>query len=762
MPKPVITYMRKKNASRLQEHEVNADKDSPATIMNPIKRSRARSIALQCANISKKPRTLNNVLEEIAFQTPCPSTLSESQVFKLQCSKGLTLSPDHQFSPVPVALNSSRFPSSVVDTTSRKLASTHSRSRLLKENMKHKTMTFPSVLRSRTSSRSRPHHKLKATLTKQGLSSPPHLQDNQKSYMNQDFGPALNPTSALASPFSSRPPSTSSSPKGSANTGTLLCSGCERTSLNPKSRMRRGLDITCNSLQIHSTTTSPIRLSPLDASVRGESYTHVTSRRPSVPTSSRPYFGFWPRSLPQKPNTSSDDFPRANVPGTSPFAATMHKEATELSLYDLDSSHISREKWTWSDAPVNFNRPPSQLSFNSDFFNDVQGVSTPLRGDRIRGDHSDLIAWDTNADVGSCKINSVAASPRVYSRNVSNTINSCFSSRSWTTDSIISTPSEYGRPGKDGPACRDESPSLDSDDDWSGSDDSNGNENSSTISSNFTIEGQNPFTPSKPDACDITHREAVAQTAWLEALNSAFCHLDLSVAIAETKNNVSQYNNISPSRTDEINQETTTNSSVKQLSCSKVQKAGRNRRGTIRASEIYHPKQVQPLARRNRSGTIVGSSAIGRTRSGTVTRPISPLGSVVSTSNETYSEVDPSASPSIKNQHTGEVDNAKSALLLDLHDELDILGDKWQGEDWEPWNVAEPVSPVVHRKPGKSSRLLRTVRSLPLQKRMSLEVTSNSISENILEKDGSDDELLLKPGSTGIPNSNITDTFLND
>ncbi|KAJ7150831.1 hypothetical protein C8R43DRAFT_1005334 [Mycena crocata] len=164
---------------------------------------------------------------------------------------------------------------------------------------------------------------------------------------------------------------------------------------------------------------------------------------------------------------------------------------------------------------------------------------------------------------------------------------------------------------------------------------------------------------------------------------------------------------------------------------------GRDRRGTIRASDFDFPKAVNGLglglARRTRSGTVVG-----RTRSGTVVGPRS-----LTNDNDDFNAC--VESPQTGKDSIGEVEN---------EDEDEELGG---------WAVAAPPSPVVSRirpwvqtqaqmhSPGPSGLVGSRSGLLPspiLQRtRREREREAEAVLEEEEEGEGAEeDELLLKPG----------------
>ena len=139
MRRKQITYAHKRNRNR--EHALQESNSSPLEdISNPeqyltcpemtrriLKRSRrsgsvtagyslsqgeTQGSPFKKLKISASPEhgpTQDVDLQAYTLQTPHPTQLTEDQVFKLESSRGLPLSPGHEFSPVPLVSRQRKF-----------------------------------------------------------------------------------------------------------------------------------------------------------------------------------------------------------------------------------------------------------------------------------------------------------------------------------------------------------------------------------------------------------------------------------------------------------------------------------------------------------------------------------------------------------------------------------------------------------------------------------------------------------------------------
>ncbi|KAF8320140.1 hypothetical protein F5887DRAFT_1087926 [Amanita rubescens] len=672
-----------------------------------------RSGAL-CKSLStKKLRISENAQSELQFQTPYPTALSESQIFKLPSSKALPLSPDHQFSPLPLA------PKNVSSsgTASKRRAYTRSSNAFLKENAIDRC-SVPLI------SGPRSHFRLNNAGNISGM------QDgvgSKISAIHISGVNAVNPSDAyiegtsseLASPFSSRPSSPRPSPEETeAIAGPALQA--------VRSTLRKANDFDGSSplatsefifsrsvqTQAQSTTTSPVRSSEL-FTLNGEPLSSTSLRRPSAPTASRPRVDSWARFLPRVSDPESHEDRRDALEKLSRCTDPQSLASENLQQVHLEPSLRSatlqdREKWIWTDAAVDFDRPPSQLSFNIDFFNDVQGASTPLRD--IKSNLETRLATqdlDTDREISS---HSPPLSPFDRLADELDGFSILTSGmNSWITDSLISPPSEYRRR-----RC---------DPDWH-MDQEDADEDGDSDSDDFSGCLRNLV----DNTTNGTSSAVEAQTC--EDISLAICTENLPVKAAEVAAEA-------PS-TCEV--ETAKNITAKAASnpvCTKPQQTGRMRRGTIRASDhaLQPPKVGQ--ARRSRSGTIVGPSAARRTRSGTIIGPVSQKTAPGAAKNRQTS-VMPGNEKIKSSSATGSAGDP--VIVEDRDDEINAFNEEWVDE---PWVVADPPSPVAAKTRSRNARALRPAKCPPLNKKV---VLKHRIGENAAEncEDSSDDELLLK------------------
>ncbi|KIL65593.1 hypothetical protein M378DRAFT_10708 [Amanita muscaria Koide BX008] len=645
MSKPIVTYMRKKNRTLGQE-DIN-------NLLNVSKRSRAQSSAY---NNLKKPKT--SMIEDL--QTPYPTALSESQVFRLLSSRGHPLPPDHEFSPVPPAPKNAFNPNS--STASTRRAYMKRSTRFLKEND-----TNGIASESRPASRSRSQvRNFGVGTTRLGL--------------RHDMSVTGRARNDLASPFSSRPSSpTAFSGEGAADN---LLPGAARD-IVPKERVAR-ID-----------ATSPTRSLRSSPTYGDESMVILSARRPSAPTTSRPKLHDWTRLLPQVSDSTSRESTKRKCGRES---TSLYPSALEPSsvcpepTFSLSATFSELEKWTWSDEAIDFNRPPSQLSFHTDFFEDAQGASTPLRDIKSR-QRSNYLADDPEMD----SINQQTLRSLFLDDEDSSTVNSV--ANSWISDSLISPPSIYQsrkRKNRLEWCARNEGVYSDEDED-------------------------------EDHAPDRGNSDVDAATHALSSKNSASHNLSIKDVIPN------------PSFTNDATSKTTSSSDISERTSGvKPHPPGRKRRGTIRAAEITSQPQKTTQARRNRSGTIVGPAAARRSRSGTIIGPASQIrGSHASIKVKSTT----SAVSDGGDQGTFNVDSINDTIVVD-EDELNSFNKEWVDE---PWTVADPPSPVASRT-RKNMRSARTGKVQPIHKRIIIKQPRFGLQEDIAEnaEGESDDELLLK------------------
>ncbi len=440
-----------------------------------------RSGALCKSSLStKKLRISEDTQSELQFQTPYPTALSESQIFKLPSSKALPLSPDHQFSPLPLA------PKNVSSSgaASKRRAYTRSSNTFLKENAIDRSLA-PFVSGPRSRSHFQPNNFGNISGMQDGVGSRiSAIRISGIDVVNRSDAYIEGTSSELASPFSSRPSSPRPSPEeteviaGPALQAahTTLRKANDFDGLNPLATSESTFSHSVQT-QAQSTTTSPVRSSEL-FTLNGEPLPSTSLRRPSAPTASRPRVDSWARFLPRVSDPESHEDGRDSLENLSRCTDPQRLASEKLQQVRLEPSLRSttlqdRGKWIWTDAAVDFDRPPSQVSFNIDFFNDVQGASTPLRD--IKSNHETHLATqdlDKDREISS---HSPPLSPFDRLADELDEISILTSGMSsWITDSLISPPSEYRRRrGDPSPDWRmdqedaDENGDLD-DDDFSG------------------------------------------------------------------------------------------------------------------------------------------------------------------------------------------------------------------------------------------------------------------------------------------------------
>jgi hypothetical protein len=430
MSKPIITYMRKKNQTlrQLGDYQATSVSCDSRTLHN--KRSRAQSIAHKSSLSTKKLRISD---DESQLQTPYPTALTESLIFKLPASNVLPLSPDHQFSPVPLAPKNKNISSSSA-ASKRRAYTTRSSNRFLKEN------AIDTLVASDSSSR---QPKIIAPNMPDGVH--PKTLAMRISGINLTGASIDGALDELASPFSSRPPSPFASP-GETNdidpalqaVHATLRKANDSSGLNSSCTFNASESLFSRSVrtQAQSTTTSPVK-SPHLSTLNDEPLSSASIRRPSAPTASRPRLDSWARFLPQVSDPMSHKDGREPLEMADGMCTGPQKLAAEQPQLEPRSVTLQkREKWIWTDAAVDFNRPPSQLSFNSDFFNDAQGASTPLR--RAKSSRETHLVTE---DLGNEReMGSRSPFPSHFGRSALSD-----GMGSWITDSLISPPSEYRR-----------------------------------------------------------------------------------------------------------------------------------------------------------------------------------------------------------------------------------------------------------------------------------------------------------------------------
>ncbi|KAK2465698.1 hypothetical protein APHAL10511_002242 [Amanita phalloides] len=718
--------MRRRNRN-LRETDDALD---PYTCHGNLLRARAH----KPPETNKKIRTSDLVQHELQFQTPYPTALSQSQVFKLPSSRALTPSPAHRNSPLPLA-SKNVFNSEV---GSKRRAYTRQSNRFLKENASdHRSGTGPFGPNYRTRVNETTNS---ATVLDEENAAFSKISATQEMEMTlTDRFLTAGFSGALASPFSSRPSSPNTVPaQTSADPVRQVASKKHDLSGLNSLDVPGASDFLSSCPQIHSTTTSPAR-SPRSSMHNDKRDSPISSRRPSAPTASRPRLDSWQRLLPQvsDPFYESPKQASCNSKGIcarpAPAIAQSQPDWAEPSF--RSATITEREKWIWTDAAVDFNRPPSQLSFNSDFFDDAQGVSTPLRDIKNSLRASKL---DNNQDIAFPT--QICCTPYVSPSDRSKDEPLEFSTfvseaNSWITDSIISPPSVYQRRRRNLTYLSPYDDIDEDEQDWRENKDS---DNEDELSRSLKDQHDGALEISNQPA-QMTNEKLVDCTFRIANENMEVeAHEDINLVKYAESLSVKDAENVMDIPAKQFNDGTEAGKGAHEPSvCVKTQQAGRTRRGTIRASD----RAAQPMGvgqtRRNRSGTIVGPSAARRTRSGTIIGPSQHI---------------KIASVSLKARHTSSEEKAQSnsgtssgnTLVIDGEDDdpLDLFKDEWVDEDW-PWIVADPPSPVVAKPRSKNIRNSRLMKGLPLNKRLALR---HAIIEDTLEKrnGASDDELLLK------------------
>ncbi|KAF8625028.1 hypothetical protein AX17_006942 [Amanita inopinata Kibby_2008] len=805
--------MRKKNRNLHQEDSIQATGDRSNIYAGRGKRSRAWSVAVRPPITAKKLRTTTNINEEQSLQTPYPSALSDSQVFKLQSSKGAPLSPGQEFSPLPLMPKNTLSTCSIMDDALKRRAYSKPSSTFHKENaIKNQ---FGDAFTSR--SRSRSKSKTRVTGLDRLNSSRSRLSIKQKSRFGLNNSPPdISTLNDLASPFTSRHASANTSPnKDQENSSSVLHSACSRLYKNlgiSESNLSKVLfdptgasDPRHTLTEVHSTTTSPTRSPSRGVSARSEySGSSTSSRRPSAPSASRPRIDSWSRSLPQ----ISDKTARRSM---EPQEMSGRKLGGNLSLAFEEcndgssddrrrsSSYSAREKWTWSDAAVDFNRPPSQLSFHSDFFDDVQGISTPLKSVKAsqRNTHDYKATGKTTEHRFTGESPSQLSVSSMDHTSIKHPIElSGFfdMDKSWITDSLISPPSGLRARNKDATQYQvtglindeaEDSDDPEADEVEDDSDDDYGILQHASNRINWNADALHQDVGQGVDAHGGQAKQKTNATT-AEELSSVLCNLGLSVGdgMYGLKCDLS-INPLVPMftcdatcllartgarrTTDPIAAENVSMSCLAgnaeanriltdEIGCDatlrvKKQTKGRNRRETIRASDqvTHPPKPSQALARRKRSGTVVGPSAARRTRSGTIVGPPLQAKIVQHASKERHYEAGTGA-PALSMPHeladseTLRHDSGETIVVVDDNDELDLFKEEWIDEDW-PWIVADPSSPLTEKNRNKNPRTSWNAKGLSLHKRpLSKSLGADNQEDATVQPNESDDELLLKPG----------------
>ncbi|RDB15803.1 hypothetical protein Hypma_003647 [Hypsizygus marmoreus] len=605
------------------------------------------------------------------LQTPHPTLLTEAQIFKLESSRGRPLPSDYEFSPVPLApkhgfspLSNGRTALSQARASRKKDFSRRTSSRSLKENV-----TAPS---SRPSSHSRRQH------TK---ASRPVTRSNSKTTA------ARLP---LASPFTSHP----SSPRLSPKPKTKSKYNAFKPITRPTTIKRTLSDTHFNpNLPVAKTQTQSTANSPVCQVADSE---FPKTRRPSAPS-----------AIAQRPNVASWFIPSASS-NMKPHLE--NASSCSPSIFDLTAP-------VDCGVGVDFNRPPSQLSYTSaydeGFFGDAFGVSTPFG---LRAQSKDYYRCaespDFTDDEADGWIPSCHASvrvplhsnmhPRLESRT-HDTLSPALRRRiersgsPWLSDSIISPPSITQKRAyslhSSPSALQDEDieMKLDAQDDRDDVDSLGLGPELTSLSGNIGIpkdRGQGDYREALQElfhSLDLGFGDG-ASRASISRTRSLDIEPERSQLQEQTQGNALQSPaHISPSKTKHVDTETTT----------KEKRGGRDRRGTIRASDFQ--AQVVAGARRTRSGTVVqGPTRPRRERSGTIIATSQAQGALVAKTSAARPEEHEDVDMHGPQGHDGYLDDVHMSGEVD-EDELNLVG-YWHDEDWV---VAEPPSPEVPRRKPK-------------------------------------------------------------
>ncbi|KAJ7199176.1 hypothetical protein GGX14DRAFT_699870 [Mycena pura] len=509
---------------------------------------------------------------------------------------------------------------------------------------------------------------------------PSALTEEQKFKLNSSRGLPVHPDQFSPLPASRRASRTASrnlkenAPSRSSNKSKFLDSpfnsrpGSAVSSPQPAQLARSSLskpDEPCLKRTLSDTNYNPnIPQSASTTNSPTRAHSPVRFRRPSAPSPQRP--GDW-------------------IP----------KDQT-LTSFDLNIHSAIGNPFFFPTNGIDFNRPPSSLSFYGDdshFFDDAQGISTPAgkqgaymlgsaaTADDERLDEPDLTLTEDAMDVDVTLSSGLKARP---TRERS----------PWLSDSLISPPpsQEWNRTPQEGAYIHRPSANVDMNDD---------------LSLGLGLEPEFAFAPEK----DSDHAADDNRAVGGRGLKQMFDDLALG------PNN--RPLNIRTRSLDSAAEPAPADSDT-----ARSKPKGRDRRGTIRASDFVKAGAAPAPARRTRSGTVVG--------------PVAPP------------------------QRARSLNAAAAAAIAEIGeaDEREELGG-WCAEGWA---VAAPPSPVVtRRRPGAKQSAARvafpeSVDELDLLSGGTGLMPSpvlltkrggggkGKVKQVVVEEDESDDELLLKPG----------------
>ena len=443
-----ITYARKRNRNRVDNPYGQESKSSPLEdisdteqyLTHPemarriLKRSRRSGYASTSLNLSegsshdhrhfKKlrislPEQDQQVNQSLIFplndnnlHTPHPTQLTEDQVFRLESSRGLPLSPDHEFSPVPLVPPRRIFSPASSKPTRSTRKTMHNTAKRGNDSLSHRTSSRS--LKENTSSRSsRSVSKSTQKSATSTAGNPPRRSTRPRS---RPHGSRL----PLASPFASQP----SSPYAKTLHTQPITKTTKISNVAIANSKRILLDTHYNPNlpQAQSTANSPTRPARETAG--------VNARRPSAPSATS-----------YRPDVASWFVSPANQGCTTEISRNVVRSPN---IFDLISGNGGRG------LNVDFNRPPSQLSFNSsydeDFFGDAQSISTPF-GLKLQdgvyepAGHTESSSEDEGEDRYLNRYISCVSRPQSGpSANQIKLDNLDHEHSTWITDSLISAP----------------------------------------------------------------------------------------------------------------------------------------------------------------------------------------------------------------------------------------------------------------------------------------------------------------------------------
>ncbi|KNZ77386.1 hypothetical protein J132_05491 [Termitomyces sp. J132] len=445
--------------------------------------------------------------------------------------------------------------------------------------------------------------------------------------------------SLLASPFASKPFSPKPSSTFSSQVKPLQKSSLKRTLSDTHFNPNLPLYRTQPLVQAHSTNTSPISRHE-DESIK--------VRRPSAPsaTSQRPDVTAWFSSC-----SSATNFRNQILSSSADFFV---------------SGFRSR------DLAVDFNRPPSQLSCNFDydeaFFGDVLEISTPFKP---KGQHQSELVYSNSPSHDENLEGCIFHSSDMHTTRPLSLNPDIFGS--WVSDSLISSPT-FSQKSAYSHSHEDRDTVLDLDCELA--------KPASPLPASGTERSPSPLYIESPGSLQDLFNKL--DLKFDDGAYSIYLSLDLENDRSFDGQPLQSPAQISPSQTKQPAVESRTE-----------QRTGRDRRGTIRASDCFVVRSPDlPGPRRTRSGTVVqGSTRPRRDRSDTIVARPSNLASSRYALASCVGDIDTS-------DISGDAGRRVDALMVtdeDQDDEL-LLKNHWIDEEWV---VAAPPSPVLPRRKRK-------------------------------------------------------------